>query len=247
MLGQHVKGSAIDVVLSTLRNVAFLALAQANLWRWWSLSCFGWAFERAGNWQDFWKPFYIYMLHVYHFDAQGIVRSVHWSGQAFGRRQKGSTQGSAITTLPPPESSYIDPCVTTETGCPAICWKTWDKHACVMCEGEVVRSCPPGFRSMGVAWRGLRIEEGIEWYSLMLLAASCEFEFATCVKLRACWVWGKRTLALCLWRPAQLKRAKLLSLTLPGLFTKWCSIWKYGRHKAHYTHGASARSALFFL
>ena len=39
-------------------------------------------------------------------------------------------------------------------------------HACVICEGEVVHSCPPGFRWMGVAWRLKTIgePEGIEWY-----------------------------------------------------------------------------------
>ena len=31
-------------------------------------------------------------------------------------------------------------------------------HACVICEGEVVHSCPPGFRWMGVAWRLRRLK-----------------------------------------------------------------------------------------
>ena len=40
-------------------------------------------------------------------------------------------------------------------------------HACVICEGEVVHSCPPGFPLNGSRLKRIEEPEGIEWYSHM--------------------------------------------------------------------------------
>ena len=150
-----------------------------QLWLW----CLGAMDGSKRSWfhENQWKSWHDFGEPIAHFYAQGL--SAQFIGQALQRRQTGSTQGSVITTPPQPESSYMDPCVTTD--CPAICWKTWDEHACVICEGEVVHSC---YRVPLNGSRLKRIEEpqGIEWYWYsMFLTASCEFELTTCIELRA--------------------------------------------------------------
>ena len=48
----------------------------------------------------------------------------------------------------------------------------------------VVHSCPPGSVQREL------LEEDWKGYCQMLLTASCEFKFATCIELRACLGWG---------------------------------------------------------
>ena len=63
----------------------------------------------------------------------------------------------------------------------ALLWE--DDFACMSI--VVCALLPSGGLSNGSCLK--RIEEG---YCQMLLTASCEFEFATCIELRACLGWG---------------------------------------------------------